>query len=399
MKITAIETHILTAPDLQPDANSSSQDDFIVIIHTDEGISGIGETDTGPWLAQAAVEAPGSHVMARSFQELLLGQDPFDTAALYHRIYNGTAMSGRRGAVICALGAIDMALWDIKGKATGKPCWRLLGGAVQRDITPYASLQPAGRNPEEYHAFMVEWARTARKFGFRAAKLECSLGGPYSHRGVRGSDAEMTELVRACRAALGRDFTLMVDVVYQWRDAKSAWRTLRQWEDLDLYFVETPLHVDNLEGYAYLAERAPFRIATGEWNNTRFEFQELIDRGKVDVVQPDIGRVGGLTEALRVCHYAEDRGRLVVPHCWKTGIGIAASAHLAFAIPHCPFIEYLPVELCDSPLRKELVPDPLRMIDGRLELPEAPGLGVALDPEALRRYRLDAGQRRPERSN
>jgi len=387
VKITGIETHILVAPDVRQDANSSSQDDLIVIIHTDEGISGVGETDTGPWLARAAIESPGSHVMAQSIQELLIGCDPFDTAAIYHRLYTYTCMSGRRGAVICALGAIDMALWDIKGKAVGRPCWQLLGGAMQESIVPYASLQPEGKNADEYHRYMVDWAKTARQYGFRGAKLECSLGGLYSHRGVKGSDDEMTEMVRACRAALGKDFTIMVDVVYQWRDAKSALRTLRRWEDLDIYFVETPLLVDNLDGYAYLAERSPIRIATGEWNNTRFEFQELIDRGKVDVVQPDVGRVGGLTEAVRVCQYAEDRGRLVVPHCWKTGIGIAASAHLAAAVPNCPFIEYLPTELCDSPLRRELVSDQLAMIDGKLRLPQAPGLGFEVNSAALEKFR------------
>lgn len=386
MKVIQIETHILAAPGVKGDANSSSQDNLVIVIHTDAGLTGIGETDTGPWLARAAIEAPSSHVMAQSIRELLIGQNPLDTAAIQHRLYTYTCMSGRRGAVICALGAIDMALWDIRGKAAGSPCWRMLGGAVQERITPYASLQPEGETAEAYRSYMVEWAAEARQRGFRAAKLECSLGGPYSHRGVMADETRLTEMVRACREALGPDFTLMVDVVYQWRDAKAAYRIMRQWEDLDLFFVETPLLVDNLDGYAWLAEHSPIRVAAGEWNNGRFEFMELIDRGRVDVVQPDVGRAGGLTETLRICHYAEDRGRLVVPHCWKTGIGIAASAHLAFAIPNCPYIEFLPAELCDSPLRRELVEDPLSLKDGYLLPPMKPGLGIELNPEALERY-------------
>jgi L-alanine-DL-glutamate epimerase-like enolase superfamily enzyme len=160
----------------------------------------------------------------------------------------------------------------------------------------------------------------------------------------------------------------MVDVQYLWYDAKAALRTIRNWENLDIYFLETPLQIDNLEGYAFLAREAPMRIAAGEWQNTRFEFIDLLDKGKVDVAQPDIGRVGGFTEAVRVCHLAQDRGRLIVPHCWKTGIGIAASAHLAMATPNCPMIEFLAAEMCDSALRIELVEDPLTIANGVLTL-------------------------------
>ena len=129
------------------------------------------------------------------------------------------------------------------------------------------------------------------------------------------------------------------------------------------------------------------RIAAGEWLNSRYEFLELMDDGLIDVAQPDVGRVGGLTEAMRVCHLAEDRGRLIVPHCWNSGIGISASAHLAIAIPHCPFIEYLPPDLTDSPLRTELADDGLTMTNGVLELPDKPGLGIELNFEALDKFR------------
>jgi L-alanine-DL-glutamate epimerase-like enolase superfamily enzyme len=297
-------------------------------------------------------------------------------------------MSGRRGAVICAIGAIDMALWDIKGKALGLPVYKLLGGAHVEAITPYASLQPNGATVEEYGESLVAWARRAKAMGYRAAKMECTLAGPYRHLGLQGTDEQMTQIVTACREAVGSDFAMMVDVQYRWRDAASALRTLRRWADLDLFFVETPLWVDDLDGYAALGRQAPMPIAAGEWLNTRFEFLDLMDRGQVAVAQPDIGRVGGFTEALRVCHLAQDRGRLIVPHCWKTGIGIAASAHLAAAIPHCPFIEFLPADLCDSPLRRELVRDELQLVDGRLPLPTRPGLGIEIDAAALHRYSI-----------
>jgi len=387
VKITDIECHILVDPDLREDATSSSQDNIVVLVHTDSGITGIGETDVGPWIAKAVIESPGSHTMALGIKDLLIGQDPFDTAALWEKMYVCTCMSTRRGAGICAIGAIDMALWDIKGKALGLPCYKLLGGAHSDHIVPYASLQPDAETVEGYQTSLIDWLLRAKSYGFAAAKLECTLGGPYRHQVLDGTDEQMTEIITACREAVGRDFTLMVDVQYLWRDAKSALRTIRHWEDLDLFFLETPLRTDNVEGYATLVREAPMRIAAGEWLTTRFEFVELLDVGQIDVAQPDVGRVGGLTEAMRVCHMAEDRGRLIVPHCWNSGIGIAASAHLAAAIPHCPFIEYLPAELTDSPLRVELADDGLQMKDGVLALPDKPGLGVELNRDALEKYR------------
>ena len=389
MKITDIECFILVTPELRQDFTSSSQDDLVVFVHTDEGITGIGETDTGPWIAKAAIDSHGSHTMALAMKDLLIGQDPFDTSALWEKLYTYTCMSGRRGAVICAIGAIDMALWDIKGKALDLPVYKLLGGAHKEFIVPYASLQPYGDTVDEYRDSLVDWVCRAKAYGYTAAKLECTLSGPYRHSGLQGTDEQMTDIITACREAAGPQFTLMVDVQYLWSDAKSALRTIRHWDSLDLFFLETPLQIDNLEGYAILAREAPMRIAAGEWQNTRFEFIDLLDRGMVDVAQPDIGRVGGFTEAMRVCNLAQDRGRLIVPHCWKTGIGIAASAHMAAAVPHCPFIEFLPAEMCDSVLRRELVEDELRFVDGKIPLPEKPGLGIELNTEALEKYRVE----------
>ena len=388
MKITGIECHVLVAPDIRTDATSSSQDNVVVIVKTDEGIFGIGETDTNPWMVKTAIESNGSHTMAMGIKDLLMGMDPFETSAIWEKLYTYTAMTGRRGAIICAIGAIDMALWDIKGKALNMPVYKLLGGAQKENIIPYASLQPNGTSVKEYRESLVAWAKKAKDYGFTAAKIECTLGGPYNHNGLKGSDEDMTEIITACREAVGKDFTMMVDVQYLWWDAKSALRTLQKWESLDLFFVETPLQIDNLEGYAFLAKESPIRIAAGEWQNTRFEFIELMDKGMIDVAQPDVGRVGGLTEAMRVCNLAQDRGKLIVPHCWKTGIGIAASAHLAVAIPHCPFIEFQPAEICESVLRRELVPDPLTMVNGKLLLPEKPGLGIELDFDVIKKFEV-----------
>ena len=389
MKITDIECRVLLVPDLRQDVTSSAQDDIVVLVHTDEGITGIGESDVNPWMARACIEAPGTHTMGRGLKEMLLGENPLDTERLWEKLYVGSCMNGRRGAVIHAMGAIDMALWDIRGKAAGVPCSQLMGDTPRTAIQPYASLQPNGESYEEYKASLVEWVLRAKAMGFRAAKLEVTLSGPYNHSGLNEPDEKVTETVAACRAAVGADFTLMVDVQYAWPDADTALRTLRDWEDLDIYFIETPLPVDDLDGMARLAAESPVDTAAGEWLATRHEFADLMDRGGVHVAQPDVGRVGGITEALRVCAMAAERGRRIVPHCWKTGIGIAASAHLAAVTPHCPFIEFLPAELTDSQLRQHLVQEDLQIVDGAVRVPDQPGLGIELDMDALLRFEQD----------
>lgn len=389
MKITDIETHVLLVPDVRTDETSSAQDEIVVLVHTDEGITGIGETDVNPWIARACIEAPGTHTMGLGLREMLLGENPLETERLWEKLYVGSAMNGRRGAGICAIGALDMALWDIRGKAAGVPSWQLLGEARPDPITPYASLQPRGGTIEEYRDSLVEWVERARDLGFTAAKLEATFDGPYRHAGLSAPDERITEIVAACRRAAGPDFTLMVDVQYAWPDPERALATLRDWEELDVFFIETPLPIDDLDAYATLCEASPVRVAAGEWQTTRFEFIDLLDRGGIDIAQPDVGRVGGLTEARRVCDLAAERERVIVPHCWKTGIGISATAQLAAVTPHCAFIEYLPASLCDSALRRDLASDGLSFRDGKIELPDRPGLGCEVDPRALKKYAVD----------
>ena len=389
MKITKIESFVLLVPNYDSQACSSAQDDIVVRIHTDEGIVGVGETDTNPWATRAYIESPGTHIMALSLRDLLVGQDPLQVEALWDRMYVSTAMAGRRGLGICAIGALDMALWDIKGKALKKPIWELLGGAKQTEIRPYASLLPNGNTLEAYASNLREKLLQAKKYGFTAAKLEVCVNGPYSHAGLQEDNSEVTKIVASCREAVGPNMTLMVDVAYAWNDWRTALQIIKTLEPYDIFFIETPVSSDDTDGYASLAQRSPIRIAAGEWLQTRFEFQDLIDRGRVDVAQPDIGRVGGITEAKRVTEYAAIRGRLMIPHCWKTGIGIAASVHLAAASQNCPFIEFLPSELSESAIRRELVKDDLRLENGKMALPTKPGLAIELNDSAVKKYRVD----------
>jgi L-alanine-DL-glutamate epimerase-like enolase superfamily enzyme len=394
MKITGVTCHVLLDPGYDREAPSSNQDDIVVEVHTDEAITGIGETDLNAWVARACIEAPGMHTMDLGLAQTLVGMDPLDPVAVWDRLYVGTAMTGRRGALVHALGALDMALWDICGKVAGKPTWQLLGDAAHDAFTPYASLLPnRGSAWDDFAQALVDQATWAHGLGFKAAKLETLLTGPYAHGGLAESDTRIVEVIAAVRRAVGPDFTIMVDVAYAWNSVEHALVILESWAEYDVFFVETPLWADDLEGYAELARRSPIKVAAGEWLATRYEFLDLMDRGGVHVVQPDVGRVGGLTEARRVCDLAAERGRLVVPHGWKTGITIAATAHLAAVTPHMPFFEFVPPQVAESTLRRELVRDELTLVDGRLDLPSKPGLGIQLDRDALERFATAARTR------
>jgi L-alanine-DL-glutamate epimerase-like enolase superfamily enzyme len=386
VRITDVICHVLLDPGYERDATSSAQDDIVVEIRTDEGVTGIGETDLNAWIARACIEAPGTHTMDLGLRQLLLGADPLDDG-LWERLYVGTAMTGRRGALVHALGALDIALWDIRGQVAGQPVWRLLGEPAREWLTPYASLLPEARGYEAFAAAMVDDVLAARALGFTAAKLELLLNGPYASNGLDEPDEAIVEIVAAARAAVGDGFELMVDVAYGWgSDVERALRCIEALAPYDVRFVETPLWPDDLEAHAALCARSPVPIASGEWLATRFELLDLMDRGGVHVVQPDVGRVGGITEMVRVCALAAERGREIVPHGWKTGITIGATAQLAAVTPELTLFEFLPQTVATSALRRELTVDELVLQDGRLPLPARPGIGVELDRAALDRF-------------
>jgi L-alanine-DL-glutamate epimerase-like enolase superfamily enzyme len=388
MKITDIECHVLLADDFDVTLTSSAQDSLLVVIHTDTGLTGYGESDLNPWIGKACIEAPGSHTMGLGMRDLLIGKDADDIEGLWQTVYTMTAMNGRRGAVVHALGAIDMALWDLRGKAQGKPLWQLLGPLRKQPVIPYASLQPAGSTFAAYRDALCRSAEDAKRLGFRAVKAECTMNGPYAHNGMNENYERHTEVVAAVREAVGPDMTLMVDVQYLWRDAKTAYSVVKDWEQFNLYFLETPIWPDFLDEHAALARQSKIPIASGEWLATRWEFESLMDRGKVGVAQPDVGRVGGITEARHVCAMAAERGIPVVPHCWKTGVSISATAHLAFATPGIAFIEYLPPQLCLEKLRRELAVEDLVFDNGEIRVPTKPGLGVEINWDAVKAYKV-----------
>ena len=389
MKITNIKTHILLDPGMDATATSSNQDTIVVEVETDEGITGVGETDLNAWVARACIEAPGTHTMDRGLRQMLIGSDPTDPRARWQEMYVGSAMTGRRGAVIHALGALDMALWDIAGKAAGVPTWQLLGDArPEGHLVPYASLLPnAGSDYDAFAASIGGQAIAAAKNGFRAGKLELLTRGPYAHTGLAVTDERMVEIIAEVRRATGPDFTIMVDVAYGWDNWRQALAVIETWAEYNVYFVETPIWTDDLDGYAELARHSPIPLAAGEWLATRYEFQAYVDRQALHVLQPDVGRVGGITEALEVTKIAAANDLLVVPHGWKTGITVAATSHLAAVTPCLPFFEFVPPAIAESRLRRELVNDELELrSDGTLALPTRPGLGIELNRDAMAEF-------------
>jgi L-alanine-DL-glutamate epimerase-like enolase superfamily enzyme len=381
MKITALEAIVLANPDVDPLACDSAQDAVVVRVHTDEGLIGVGEVDATPTVVKAFLEAPSSHSFSLGVRDLLLGEDPLDNRRLWHKIYDGTMMAGRRGMGIHVLGAIDVALWDLRGKIERKPVWKLLGGALRDHVTPYASILPSGSLGPEVFEDTTRRMTQVREEGFTAAKVEPVVE-------ITRHDADVIEMSRRSREALGDDATLMIDVGYRWADAKGAARTLRALEEFDPFFIETPIMLDKLGAYADLASLTPLRIAAGELNATRFEFYELMDVGRLDVVQPDVPRVGGITEALRIAEAAADRGKLCIPHAWNTGITAAAAIHLSAVCQNVPFVEYLPPSMFTAGLRKDLLAREPAVIAGRIPLPSEPGLGIELDPDAVAHYRV-----------
>jgi L-alanine-DL-glutamate epimerase-like enolase superfamily enzyme len=379
MKIKEIVATPLTSSKIDAGASDSSQDDIIVEIITDEnGITGIGETDAPPAVVKAFIDMQSSHDTSVSLQNLLVGEDPLQIEKLWNKMYLRTLMAGRRGLGIHAIGAIDMALWDIAGKYYDKPIWKLLGGAQKERAIPYGSMLTL-QNPNDPELSELKRRVTeAKRVGFRAVKLEELVN----------SKKRDYELVENARELLGDEIELMVDAYYCWPDFSTAYERCKELEKFNLYFIETPLSVDDIEGHAKLSQALGTKVATGEWLTTRYEFIDFIDRGKIDVAQPDIGRVGGLSEAKKVADYAKAKGVLVVPHCWKTGIGIAASLHFCIATSNCPYFEFMVKDLAPSELRRFLVKDEPQIKDGYIEPPETPGLGMELDRDIMERFAM-----------
>jgi L-alanine-DL-glutamate epimerase-like enolase superfamily enzyme len=382
VKIADIEAMVVEKPSIDVTAADAMQDAFIVRVLTDEGIVGYGEGNHTPRAMKALVDSPGSHSWSQGIKDILVGQDPLQPERLWDVMYRATAMSGRRGLLVAVLAAIDVALWDIKGKAEGKPIHELLGGASGSPVMPYSTIYDGPGewgNTLRRTTGMIEQARA---LGFRAVKIEPLDDCAPTNRNI-------VELAHAAREAAGDDLALFVDVGHRWQTAKEALRVLRDLEEYDIEMIETPLWLDDIDGYRRVSDRSPIPVAVGELFVTRNVFLDMMDRGHVDIVQPCVARVG-FTESRRVAEDAMARGKSVVPYGWvATTLAVVADIHLAATLRNSPWCEYCPLEIYpDQELRRNLFGPEPTMVGGVFELPTRPGLGVDVDEQALEHYRV-----------
>ena len=372
MKITSVEAIELRLPENQiEDKCSSGQDALIVKIHTDEGITGIGEIDSSPRVAKAAIEAPFSHSVTSGLARLLIGEDPLNIRVLQEKMYQATFYYGRRGVVIHAMGGIDMALWDLAGKYYNQPIHRLLGGAFHKKIRAYASIL-FGRDGNETAEIGRKWidrGYTAVKFGWHP---------------MGESEKVDLDLVEGARRGVGPGNDVLIDAGCCW-DTITAIRRARQFEDFGILWLEEPLQQDNLEGYMQLSNSSRIPIAAGEGDAGRYAWRDLIERGGIHIAQIDLAR-NGFTEAMRIADFIEDRSLRVVNHFYTTGINLAAGLQFLAARKSTFILEYCVEE---TPMRWDVTKQKMEIdAEGYVHIPEGPGLGIDLDEDTVDRFRV-----------
>jgi L-alanine-DL-glutamate epimerase-like enolase superfamily enzyme len=375
MKITEIEVIELRVPGWTGNTFDGSYDNCVVLVHTDEGITGLGEVDSVPSVIRAIVEAPRSHTHAMGLRQVLIGQDPTDISGLWERMYDATSYYGRRGVVIHAISAIDIALWDICGKRRNLPLAELLGGRRRDRMLAYGTVYPLGETPDEVRRNIDR----GLKLGLRAIKI---VADPFWRE-----DLDKTAgLIRAARQHVGPDIRLMVDAATAWSRAEEGLPLMPIFREHGFFWVEAPLPLDDLEGHARF-QGFGVPIGGGDLGlTTRFEYESMFAVGKIDIAQPDVTMVGGITELMRLSEMARGLGKRVVTHGYKSNITIAAN--LAFLAQHWAD-EPLEFSTSQSPLRWELTNETFPIDkDGMVAVPTAPGLGVSLNQQTVDRYRV-----------
>ncbi|MGL4295341.1 MAG: mandelate racemase/muconate lactonizing enzyme family protein [Aestuariivirga sp.] len=384
-RIARIEAIPVISPVGSANDLDGTADTVIVKVHDEDGRVGFGEADAPPSVVKSFIDMPTAHLWSRNAGEILVGEDPVEIAGLWQKLYEGTFWPGRRGLGMHAISAIDIALHDLAGKQLGLPAYKLMGGARRTKLRPYCTIYPGlaqGRSIDDLMAEIFRQFDMALEAGFRAVKMEVLFYDLVT-------DLELIRRIGEGRKALGDDILLAIDFGYRWHNWHDALFVLERIADHNIFFAEAALQHDDLAGHARLAERSAIRICGAEAAATRFEIREWLTVGKVGVVQPNIGRGGGLTEIRRIADLCEIMGAEVVPHGWKTGITSAVGRHFQAACPAAPVFEYVSPHVFDSPLRRELVSPEPTVVDGYMDLPSGPGLGIALNEELVERWRAD----------
>jgi len=371
MRITQLEPIVLGLGAVDTGRADGTQDAFLVRVHTDEGIVGVGEADTSPYLARTMIEMPSSHAVARGLSDLLVGEDALETDRLWRLMWHGSSYYGRSGLALQVMSAVDMALWDLAGKASGQSVVELLGGANVSELRVYAS-QVMPETTAEVRAI----AERAVADGYTALKLGW---------GPLGRDLAHDEaLARAAREVLGPDRELMLDGGHAYTVEQAA-DLVQGLEGARLYWLEEPFAPDDYDSYRQLSDSVSIRLAAGEADSDIKPFRALVERGRLDVLQPDMGRCGGFTVARQIAGLQRETGVEIVPHCFSTGVLIAASLHFAASLDSPTFSEY---SVADSPLVNGILTEPFALRDGKLAVPAGPGLGVELDEDAIAHLRI-----------
>ncbi|WP_104176701.1 mandelate racemase/muconate lactonizing enzyme family protein [Cryobacterium sp. Y50] len=349
-------------------SNELKRDDSVhtlVAVHTDEGLVGIGSVFTSEALVRAALDV---------LRPLFSGESALEPERVSEKLHRATFWLGRGGAITHAIGGIDVALWDILGQATGQPVGRLLGGRWRDRVKPYASLLMD--EPDQLAANL----QLVAERGFQAFKIGW---GPFGRHSSRKDE----EIVKAARDAIGPDAMLMVDAGGsdgRWsNNFKWARYTAEMLAQYDVSWFEEPLKPDALEDFIALRAASPVPISGGEVFTRRQSFTPWIEARAFDIVQPDVTKVGGLSEQRRIGLCAEDHGVKLIPHGWNTAVGFAADLQLASALQETDLVEYISGSAyVDDVVQNEWKFD----ADGMLSIPSTPGLGVQLDPDALSKY-------------
>jgi L-alanine-DL-glutamate epimerase-like enolase superfamily enzyme len=388
VKITAVRAAWLRAPipaERRHTSDFGVNDSFntcLVEIDTDAGLTGLGEAKVG--VGNLGNYAALVTLIHAELAPALIGRDARDVTALWETIYNGTRahyvaahgrtfpIVGRRGITVSALSGIDIALWDLLGKALGQPVWRLLGGRLRERIPAYASggWAPVGGVGKQLRQYVER--------GHRAVKMRVGL----QDASVDDSAAR----VREARETLGPGVGLMVDAHGTW-SVREAQRFARKVADCDLGWLEEPVSPDNVAGQAEVRAATDIPIAAGETEQTRFAFRDLIEARAVDVLQPDVAIAGGITETLRICALAATHGLTVAPHLWGGAVLFASGLHLAVATPCVTTLEFSRGE---NPLLNDLVEEPFHLVDGYVLAPDRPGLGLTLNRDFVRSVTVSA---------
>ena len=372
MRITKIHTHLLTY-EYKPDevwswsgGRTLRRNAVFVRISTDSKIEGFGEIGETAFLPQSV-----RRIVEEQFVPLLVGEDPLDIERLWHKMYIRSSHWGRRGVVIPIISGLDIALWDIAAKYVKQPLYRILGGACRDRIRLYASAGMEQPIPE-----MIRDIDSYQQQGYTAVKIR--IGTNFE---------DDIERIRAIRDRFGSGIDIMTDAGqcytdHPWTDF-TALQVARKLEPFDVFWLEEPLHPENIEGFRRLCAGTTVPIATGENEFTRFGFQQLLCPRGVDIVQPDVTRSGGISECKKIAAMASAYQLPCAPHVFGSAVGLMANIHFVISTANCIVLEH---DRTVNPLRDTLLTEPLSIEKGTIGVPKSIGLGVHLEEDIESRY-------------